>query len=118
MGDDTKVANVLHLCIVNVLSTNSVFKIFANIVFFKDFTFEIYSMLMCEFLLIIVPMLFFGTGFVEKKIRKRCQKRYSFIYKNDTSQHQAAFFHKFGLVRLSLNPGVLTPGFLFYRYFD
>ena len=32
----------------------------------------------------------------------------------DTSQHQAAFFHKFGLVRLSLNPGVLTPGFFIY----
>jgi hypothetical protein len=35
----------------------------------------------------------------------RCLRR------KDTSQQFAVFFHKFGLVRLSFDPGVMTPGF-------
>lgn len=36
-----------------------------------------------------------------------------YTFKN-TSQQFAVFFHKFGLVRLSFDPGVMTPGFSFY----
>ena len=31
----------------------------------------------------------------------------------DTSQQFAVFFHKFGLVRFSFNPGAEVPGFSF-----
>ena len=51
----------------------------------------------------------------------RCLKMFSYCYLiqfsrktiKNTSQQFAVFFHKFGLVRLSFDPGVMTPGFFF-----
>jgi len=63
-----------------------------------------------------MTLLVFGMLFVNKKNRLFIEIIENDIkeFTKDTSQHQAAFFHKFGLVRLSLNPGVLTPGFFIY----
>ena len=56
-------------------------------------------------------MWFVNIKYIETNITFKVFSRKSL--KKDTSQHQAAFFHKFGLVRLSLNPGMLIPGFFF-----
>ncbi len=57
---------------------------------------------------------FFGTVFVkyyfiEEKIKRKTFLK--FMRYNNTSQRKLYFFHKFGLVRFSLNPGAEAPGF-------
>ena len=54
-----------------------------------------------------------------KTIRRGKQKTV-FTYletERDILHSNLLFFHKFGLVRFSFDPGVLTPGFSFYASF-